>query len=391
MGLALDIDIQGARALAAPASTQAAPTKPVEKAATTSKRTVNGGGGYVYEQHVDGKIFIVESPKGGKTRIEVKDRKGFDAILAEIGPFPQTTSGTTSSSTSASGPNGASSSSQPPTETTAPRRPAPKSAPAETQKILGGAETETEKKLAEFTKAMGNIVVEVDGQQVSVRPPYHINRGDRQTEALKNREGNAKVNAVIKKVFTGLAGKGATTGKATPEQMQKFLQESVDQKLVKDTTAKGLRDFLDKYGISTDCSGLAVQALNFLADGDMVRGANEGLDASNLGTGSLADTSEKSKFKKVSAPSDLQAGDMMVMGGSHVRLITDVDVQDDGVYFTTLESTAGNVSESGDGVGERRWQFPNASKFSELMLQAKNGEFAKASSSDAKYIYTRRK
>jgi hypothetical protein len=56
------------------------------------KRLVNGGGGYVFEQHADGKIFIVESPKNGKKRIQVTDQKAYQAILKEIGPFPKTPS-----------------------------------------------------------------------------------------------------------------------------------------------------------------------------------------------------------------------------------------------------------------------------------------------------------
>ena len=55
-------------------------------------RLVNGEGGYVFEQHADGKIFIVESPNQGKDRIQVTDPKAYKAILAEIGPFPKTPS-----------------------------------------------------------------------------------------------------------------------------------------------------------------------------------------------------------------------------------------------------------------------------------------------------------
>ena len=379
------------------------PASASTQAPAADKRIVKGRGGYTYEQHADGRLFIVESPQAGKKRVEIKKgTKPYDAIVAEIGPFPTSaapaatpnpTNGQSEASTLLDQLFGAAqgaadwaretfgdvadylgfgdeeSPKAPDAQKPAPGAPPPTTPPAASPDILGGAETETEKKLAEFTQAMSNIVVDVNGEKVSVRPPYHINRGDRQVAALKNREANPKVNALIQKVFAGQSGQGATTGKATPEQMQKFLQEAVNQKLVTDTTAKGLRDFLDKFAISTDCSGLAVQALNFLADGDMVRGADEQLDAGNTGTGSLADTSKNSKFKSVASPAELQAGDMMVKGGSHVRLITDVDVQNDGVYFTTLESTAGDVSAAGDGVGERRWRFSDSTKFSGMEIQ----------------------
>src|SRR5688500_5449333 len=107
MGAALKIKAAGAAGQAAdPAATAAAqsaapsPAPPAGQVKSTSsasasatavppapvpdKRVVKGGGGYVYEQYANGKIFIIESPKQGKQRIEVKDRKGYDAILAEI-------------------------------------------------------------------------------------------------------------------------------------------------------------------------------------------------------------------------------------------------------------------------------------------------------------------
>jgi hypothetical protein len=65
--------------------------------AAATKREVKGGGGYVFEQHADGKIFIIESPKHGKGHFEVTDPKAYKAILAEIGPFPQTPGPHTSS------------------------------------------------------------------------------------------------------------------------------------------------------------------------------------------------------------------------------------------------------------------------------------------------------
>jgi hypothetical protein len=52
-------------------------------------RVVPGAGGYEYEQHADGTIVIVKSPIKGTARTEVqKGTTGYNAILAEIGPFP---------------------------------------------------------------------------------------------------------------------------------------------------------------------------------------------------------------------------------------------------------------------------------------------------------------
>ena len=452
--------------------------------AQSSQRTVPGGGGYEYEQHADGRIFIVKSPRSGNKRIELRQGgKGFKAVFAEIGPFPHpdqaaehTNSSNEASSlldslwdagsdvvndigemvedaaefiqeTAADVADGVADllgfggdEEQIADETN--------SQPSEEQEqnedspeLLGGAETATEKKLAEFTEAMKNIVVEVDGKPVSVRPPYHWNKenkvwemetdpktgkkkkkevidpetgkkkhvpvidpktGKQKTtphrikrEALEARKNNPKVNNLIKKIFRGENkefGKGATTGKATPEQMKKFIEESLKQNLIKDTSAQGMKNYLDEFGISTDCSGLVSQGLNFLNDGDMIRGANELVDASNTGTGTM--TKDRSKFAKVKKPSDLAAGDVMAKTG-HVRLVTDVDIEDDGVYFTTVESTTADITDLGpdvdigSGVGEVRWRFKNPNKF-EKIEHKKSGEFKRSKSNDV-YVYTRLK
>jgi hypothetical protein len=58
-------------------------------ASSANMRVVPGAGGYEYEQHADGAIFIVKSPTDGTARTEVKKgTTGYNAILAEIGPFP---------------------------------------------------------------------------------------------------------------------------------------------------------------------------------------------------------------------------------------------------------------------------------------------------------------
>ena len=80
----------------------------------------------------------------------------------------------------------------------------------------------------------------------------------------------------------------------------------------------------------------------------------------------------------------------MVKGGSHVRLLTDVDVTAAGVEFTTLESTASKLYPNGDGIGERRWRFPDPQRFEQLQ-EWKGSQFVDASSHDQAYIYTSRK
>ena len=128
--------------------------------------------------------------------------------------------------------------------------------------LLGTADTDDEKKLAEFTTSFANIVVTVDGKFVSVRPPYHINSGDRKANAARNRQENPDVSELMKKT---VGNGGAALGKATPAEIQQFLQAAIDAKLVTPLTPDGMRAFLAKYGISTDCSGLASRACNLLS------------------------------------------------------------------------------------------------------------------------------
>lgn len=456
-------------------------TANAERAA--GKRTVWGGGGYVYEQHADGRIFILQSPRSkGDVRIELKrGGKGYNAVLEEIGPFPAdddvplpineaTGDGDASpilDALIAAGREVAEKASDladdasefiaekvseiaqlfgfddegpAPDEETTPDQEQTEEEAAPEFDLLGGAETDVEKQLAEFTQAMKNIEVEVDGQTVNVRPPYHWNKENKvwemevdpetgkkskkmvadpktgkmkpvpvidpktkkqktvphkiKREALEARNDNPKVKKLINAIFGGdnrAYGKGAKTGKATPEQMKDFLEESLNADLIEDKTAQGMKDYLDKFGISTDCSGLVSQGLNFLNDGDMTRGANELVNASETGTGTM--TNERKEFAKVKRPTDLAAGDIMAKSG-HVRLVTDVDIVGDAVEFTTLESTTAKITDMGDakvgsGVGEVRWRFPDKNKFAKIHHK-KTGKWKRSSANDV-YIYTRLK
>lgn len=238
--------------------------------------------------------------------------------------------------------------------------------------VRGVADTDDEKKLAEFTSAFASIVVSVNGKAVSIRPPYHINAGTRKARAEANRQANAEVRKIIS---NSIGAYEATNGKATPDQIQCFLQAAIDAGLVSPLTPDGMRNFLATYGISTDCSGLAARACNLLHPVDpldVVNGAN---------------TAYLAKLPSVVSPADLKAGDMMVKGGSHVRLLTDVDVTPAGIEFTTLESTASKVFPNGNGIGERRWRFPNVQEFKQLHEMI-GSEFVEASAADQAYIYT---
>ncbi len=264
------------------------------------------------------------------------------------------------------------------------------------EQTLGGADDATEQKLQEFMQNMSDIQVQINPGQnppqiIGVRPPYHINAGKSAEKARAARAGNTKVANIISQI--GLGG-AAGDGKATPEQMKKFLEECIKQNLIPagERTSKGMRDFLDKFGVSTDCSGLALQGINFLNDGDMQRDSSDVVGIMN--TAMIRDEAAKrnGKFTNVSSPNALKAGDMMNLNNGdvyHVRLLIDVDKMPDGsIEFTTVESTGANISNQGDGVGQRRWKFPNPAKFEGLLIQ-RNGAFVAASADDRKYPYVR--
>lgn len=255
--------------------------------------------------------------------------------------------------------------------------------------ILGGVETPLEKQMAEFTKAFTGIQIEVSpGEFVSVRPPYHINLGKRLKRVLKARNANPKVNNVIKKL-----GFGGSVGKATPAQIEQFLEECIAKNLIRDKTSQGLHEFLSTYGISTDCSGLAIQAANFLLEGDLERSSSGQQDEEVK----ITNTAGIQQHPKVGSPQQLRAGDMMVnykrKGTStyHVRIVVDADIIGNTLEFTTVESgSSSDLGDGGDGVGQRRWKFLDKTKFENLQI-LKGNTWKKAGVSDQAYTYVRMK
>lgn len=146
-----------------------------------------------------------------------------------------------------------------------------------------------------------------------------------------------------------------------------------------------------KYGVSTDCSGLAIQAANFLLQGDLER------NKKNQNSEEIKSTNTEGiqKHPEVSNPTNLRAGDMMVnykREGTktyHVRIIVDVDIEDDHVAFTTVESgSSTNLGDGGNGVGQRRWKLPNKTNYDNLQILLGNN-WQTAGRNDQAYIYVR--
>jgi peptidoglycan hydrolase-like protein with peptidoglycan-binding domain len=259
--------------------------------------------------------------------------------------------------------------------------------------IIGGVETELEKQMADFTKAFSGVRVEVNpGEWVVVRPPYHINLGKRQRAASKARSNNPKVGRIANSL-----GFGGNVGKATIVQIEDFLNQCLAANLVPSNqkNSKGLNEFLAKYGISTDCSGLAIQAANFLLQDDLERNKRNQNSEDVKITNTYGIQTERGR-KNIDNPTNLRAGDMMVNnkreGTStyHVRIVVDVDVEVDHVAFTTVESGANTTlgDGAGHGVGQRRWKCPNKTNYDNLQILMGN-DWKTAGRSDQAYTYVR--
>ncbi len=246
----------------------------------------------------------------------------------------------------------------------------------------GVGDTDTERKLDTFFQAFNGIPIRVNPSEsvaryVDVIPSYHINTGARLSAALAERGRNPAVNSIISR----LPG-NARVGKADPGDIKFFLEESIKGGHVADTSARGLRDHLARFGVSTDCSGLVTQALNYLHDGNLDVESGDPLNPSMVGSGSLK--GGVGQFDRVSSPRNLLAGDTMHVPG-HIRILIDVDMNGNGVDFRTIEATpredvvdndqrdANDRERADGGIGDIHWRYTNSSGFSGLERSADAG------------------
>jgi len=124
--------------------------------------------------------------------------------------------------------------------------------------------------------------------------------------------------------------------------------------------ATAMHDFLAKFGLSVDCSGYVSQALNFLMDGNETIDKNDKLKPGDTGSGSLKGGTDN--FNKVDIDK-VQAGDTMHLDG-HIRIINEVKVDGQVVYFRTAESTAAKNGETGmNGLMTRWWKYEGGKKY----------------------------
>jgi hypothetical protein len=206
--------------------------------------------------------------------------------------------------------------------------------------------------LAEFMA----LPVRIAGAAVNVHPPYLMNvpsignasqcpatapnvTVSRLCTALRNR---AAAPAALRTLINGLPNR-VRVGKGTPKEIRDFLQAALDAGhvrtalgLARDPTAADCRDFLIRYGIGVDCSGLVAQALNRLA---AEVGIADRLDVGN--TNSAALKGSAAGFTTVASPAELRPGDTMHLPG-HIRILSRAERRGGNIHFKTAESRAGS-------------------------------------------------
>jgi hypothetical protein len=239
-----------------------------------------------------------------------------------------------------------------------------------------------EKFLADFQNIPVKVAWQDDGEKqettVHVHPPYFIN-----TRKYKNSKKRIEAAEKHRKQATGSAEKVpvetswfARHGKSTPQEIQSILERAL--KAGKIPTPEGkthpdgedLRAWLVKYGIGVDCSGFVSQALMSVMAEVRAQAGEQG-PTQEIKKGSGALKGGAAGFAKVNSPSELRPGDTMHTPG-HIRILMGVENTEEGVVFTTAEST----SASGD-IGPNRavWRYPDSAKLNGL--QRKKGKLWK--------------
>lgn len=238
-------------------------------------------------------------------------------------------------------------------------------------------------RLEKFLTDFQNIPVKVTWQEegekreaiVHVHPPYFIN-----TKKYKNSKKRMEAAEKHRRQATGSAEKApvetswfARHGKSTPQEIRSILERALNAGKIptpegkKHPDGEDLRAWLVKFGIGVDCSGFVSQALMSVM-AEVRAQAGEVGPTQEIKKGSGALKGGAAGFSKVNSPSGLRPGDTMHTPG-HIRILMGVEKTEEGVVFTTAEST----SASGD-IGPNRavWRYPESAKLSGL--QRKKGK-----------------
>ncbi len=237
----------------------------------------------------------------------------------------------------------------------------------------------TATKLAAFYEQFGQLPMNINGETINVNLPYHINsdsdENPRKTIAETNRANNRDVSDLLSELRSGdHITVNALNGKASPDELTLILKEAIERGLIEEPISdegasymeeysKNMRGFLDKYGLSVDCSGYVAQVLNYLMDGNVQVEEDDFFNLDNTPSGALK--GGQANFTAIE-PEGILAGDTMHLSG-HIRIIERVEYapNNNTIYFQTQESTAaefGNIP-GADGLIRRWWKYENGQLF----------------------------
>jgi hypothetical protein len=243
--------------------------------------------------------------------------------------------------------------------------------------------------LNEFYQGFSSIPVtlhwEENGNRSSeplrFRAPYYLNTG--RTANSVRRIETAQQNRATPEFRRLRVTANVLTGKATPNQIRDVAQRALDEGLIHGRNGRrrpndeDVTEWLRIHGVGIDCSGFVSQALNRVFS--VILG-----DTSNPFHYSTSQFNTLRDMLLVSRPDQLRPGDTMNLSG-HIRIISHVERNSSGVYFTTFESRAGTGS---IGVDQNYWRYPNQDQFEGLEIRRSNG-YAPAGPTDSASTYRR--
>lgn len=244
-----------------------------------------------------------------------------------------------------------------PTNANTPATPTKTAQPTSAENVQSG---DVGGKLDQFYDDFSHIKVTHANKTVVVKPPYYINTGKRQENALAARKDNPKVTELVNKLVSGgEITANAKVGKSQPSDLKVILEAAVNDSLVT-FEAGAMTEFLAKYGLSVDCSGYVSQALNHVLDGNDVQDKGDALQPGDTGSGSLSGGT--ANFTKVEID-DVEPGDTMHLSG-HIRIINQVVRDGKTMYFRTTESTAAvNPDNQSNGLAKRWWKWDGSKTY----------------------------
>lgn len=211
-------------------------------------------------------------------------------------------------------------------------------------------------------------------------------------------DARAAAQAKLAKVATEAEKAGATglvavtnpqgaawRGKGGPDELQSIVNLAVRNAAVapaegdvNDATVwkTAIEKWMRTVGLGVDCNGLVYEALMHLRDDSSVKAVGATADYSGSPVNNILNavrTDQKQDHRTgasidlmqqlgipITNPSDLRAGDVMVLGLEHVRIVEQVAGYDEAkqtATFTTAEATVDKRPATIDGVIEQRWQW----------------------------------